>query len=57
MAAHRQPAYDGRPHGDLAVTARLTDSTVILPLFHSMTEGAQHQVVDVVRGAAGLRAA
>src|SRR6478735_8475771 len=57
MAAHRQPAYDGRPHGDLAVTERLTDSTVILPLFHSMTEGEQHQVVDVVRGAAGLRAA
>ena len=57
MAAHRQPAYDGRPHGDLAVTERLTDSTVILPLFHSMTEGEQHQVVDVVRRAAGLRAA
>jgi len=57
MAAHRQPAYDGRPHGDLAVTERLTDTTVILPLFHSMTEGEQHQVVDVVRRAAGLRAA
>ncbi len=57
MAAHRQPAYVGHEHGDLSVTERLTDSTLILPLFHSMTEQEQHAVVDVVRRAAGLRAA
>ena len=57
MAAHRQPAYAGHPHGDLAVTERLTDNTVILPLFHTMTEQEQQVVVAVIRAAAGLRAA
>ena len=41
MAAHRQPAYAGHPHGDLPVTERLTDNTLILPLFHTMTEQEQ----------------
>ena len=49
MAAHRQPAYAGHPHGDLAVTERLTDNTLILPLFHTMTEQEQQVVVDVIR--------
>ena len=57
MAAHRQPAYDGHPRGDLTVTERLTDNTLILPLFHTMTEDEQQQVVGVIRRAAGLRAA
>jgi dTDP-4-amino-4,6-dideoxygalactose transaminase len=57
MAAHRQPAYAGHPHGDLSVTERLTDNTLILPLFHSMTEQEQETVVAVIRRAAGLRAA
>jgi dTDP-4-amino-4,6-dideoxygalactose transaminase len=57
MAAHRQPAYAGHPHGDLTTTERLTDSTLILPLFHTMTEAEQDHVVDVVRRAAASRAA
>ena len=57
MAAHRQPAYDRHPRGDLTVTERLTDNTLILPLFHTMTEDEQQQVVGVIRRAAGLRAA
>ncbi|WP_052113221.1 DegT/DnrJ/EryC1/StrS family aminotransferase [Knoellia aerolata] len=57
MAAHRQPAYAGHPHGDLSTTERLTDTTLILPLFHAMTEQEQHTVVDAVRRAAGLRVA
>jgi dTDP-4-amino-4,6-dideoxygalactose transaminase len=57
MAAHRQPAYTGHPHGDLSVTERLTDNTVILPLFHAMKEHEQDTVIDVLRRAAGLRAA
>jgi dTDP-4-amino-4,6-dideoxygalactose transaminase len=57
MAAHRQPAYADQPHGDLTVTERLTDNTLILPLFHTMSEAEQHRVVDVVRREAGLRAA
>jgi dTDP-4-amino-4,6-dideoxygalactose transaminase len=56
MAAHRQPAYAGRPHGDLSVTERLTDNTLILPLFHELTEAEQQTVVGVVRRAAGMRA-
>lgn len=48
MAAHRQPAYAGHGHGPLPVTERLTDNTLILPLFHQMTEAQQHRVVDAV---------
>ena len=57
MAAHRQPAYAGQRHVDLPVTERLTDQTLILPLFHTMTELEQQAVVAVIRRAAGLRAA
>jgi dTDP-4-amino-4,6-dideoxygalactose transaminase len=57
MASHRQPAYAGHPHGDLSTTERLTDNTLILPLFHTMTEAEQDVVVGVVRRAAGLKAA
>jgi dTDP-4-amino-4,6-dideoxygalactose transaminase len=57
MAAHRQPAYATHSHGDLSVTERLTDTTLILPIFHSMAENEQQAVVDVIRRAAGLRAA
>lgn len=57
MAAHRQPAFADHPHGDLAVTERLTDNSLILPLFHTMTEQEQDQVVAVLRRTAGMRAA
>jgi dTDP-4-amino-4,6-dideoxygalactose transaminase len=57
MAAHRQPAYAGHPHTGLPVTERLTDRTVILPLYHAMTEDEQQTVVGVIRRGAGLRAA
>ncbi|WP_396230899.1 DegT/DnrJ/EryC1/StrS family aminotransferase, partial [Frankia sp. EI5c] len=51
MAAHREPAYAGQGGADLPVTDRLTDRTVILPLFHEMTQD------DVERVAASLHAA
>ena len=42
MAAHRQPAYaDAARTAPLPVTERLTDSTLILPLFHQMTDSEQ----------------
>ncbi|WP_158372030.1 DegT/DnrJ/EryC1/StrS family aminotransferase [Cellulosimicrobium cellulans] len=55
MAAHRQPAYAGGDHGavPLVVTERLTDRTLILPLFHEMTGAEQDRVVDVLRAAVG----
>jgi dTDP-4-amino-4,6-dideoxygalactose transaminase len=57
MAAHRQSAYARQPHGDLSTTERLTDQTLILPLFHTMTEQEQQVVVGSIHRAAGLRAA
>ncbi|ONH58127.1 glutamine--scyllo-inositol aminotransferase [Frankia sp. CcI49] len=51
MAAHREPAYAQQGEVDLPVTDRLTDRTVILPLFHEMTQD------DVARVVASLRAA
>lgn len=52
MAAHRQPAYAGRAAARLPVTERLTDDTLILPVYHELTEHDQDRVV-----AALLRAA
>ncbi|MGZ4452318.1 MAG: DegT/DnrJ/EryC1/StrS family aminotransferase [Nocardioides sp.] len=48
MAAHRQPPYRGSG-ADLPVTERLTDTTVILPLFHELSESEQARVIDVLR--------
>ena len=52
MAAHRQPAYADHSHAPLPVTERLTDNTLILPLFHQMTEVQQARVVEAVSGPA-----
>ena len=55
MAAHRQPAYADHPRRvELPVTERLTDNTLILPLFHTMSEENQDAVVGLIRRAAGL---
>ncbi|WP_122816522.1 DegT/DnrJ/EryC1/StrS family aminotransferase [Nocardioides pantholopis] len=50
MAIHRQPAYAdaGVRPGSLPVTERLTDRTVILPLFHELTTAQQDRVLDVL---------
>ncbi len=52
MAAHRQPAHAGVEHSPLPVTERLTDGTLILPVFHQMTEAEQRRVVEALRSAA-----
>ena len=57
MATHRQPAYAEHPHGNLATTERLTDGTLILPLYHAMTLDEQDTVVAALRRAAGARVA
>ena len=53
MAANRQPAYRGRDTGivPLPATERLTDHTLILPLFHQMTDAEQHRVLTALRSA------
>jgi dTDP-4-amino-4,6-dideoxygalactose transaminase len=55
MAAHLEPAYARAPCLPLPVTERVTASSLILPLFHEMTEKEQDRVVSVIRAAAGLR--
>ncbi|WP_427172942.1 DegT/DnrJ/EryC1/StrS family aminotransferase [Arthrobacter sp. 92] len=57
MAAHRQPAYFGRDTGraDLSVTERLTENTLILPVYHQLTPGEQSRVIRSIRVAGGER--
>jgi dTDP-4-amino-4,6-dideoxygalactose transaminase len=45
MAAHLEPAYAGHPHGSLPVTEFLTARSLILPLFHEITEVQQDVVI------------
>ena len=53
MAAHRQPAHADRAHAALPVTERLTDRTLILPMFHEMTVEEQDRVIAVLRSGRG----
>ena len=55
MAAHLEPAYAGRRRAtDLPVTERLSSSSVILPLFHQLTQDEQDQVISAMFDAADL---
>ena len=51
MASHRQPAYADRDFGSatLSATEHLTDRTIILPLYHQMTDAEQRRIIDVLR--------
>jgi perosamine synthetase len=49
MAAHLEAAYSDITHGDLSVTERLTHQSIILPLFHELTEDQQDKVIEVLR--------
>lgn len=53
MAAHRQPPYaDLAAPGSLPATERLTDTTVILPLYHELSAADQDRVISVLHEAA-----
>ncbi|MFJ9577076.1 aminotransferase class I/II-fold pyridoxal phosphate-dependent enzyme [Streptomyces sp. NPDC101191] len=52
MASHLEPAYEGHPAAALPVTERISRDSLILPLFHTMTEQQQDHVVAVLREAA-----
>lgn len=56
MASHLEPAYAGHPHAPLPVTERLTRQSLLLPLFHEMSEGQQDRVVDAFRRVASAGA-
>jgi len=51
MAAHLEPAYASADPPSLPVTELLTRRSLILPLFHEMTEAQQDHVVSVVTAA------
>ncbi|MET0933495.1 MAG: DegT/DnrJ/EryC1/StrS family aminotransferase [Mycetocola sp.] len=57
MASHRQRAYRDRDTGsaDLTITELLTDSTLILPVFHQITAAEIERVVDSIHAAAGAQ--
>jgi dTDP-4-amino-4,6-dideoxygalactose transaminase len=54
MAAHREPAYAGHSGQvvPLPVTERLTDHTLILPMYATMTADELDRVVDSLVSAA-----
>ena len=52
MAAHRQPAYRASSRATLPTTEWLTDHTLILPLFHQLSETEQDTIIDVLAAAA-----
>ncbi|WP_345544830.1 DegT/DnrJ/EryC1/StrS family aminotransferase [Microbacterium jejuense] len=55
MAAHRQPPYrELTPESGLPVTERLTDATLILPVFHQLTDEDQERVIAVLRTPDGV---
>ncbi|MDL5352358.1 DegT/DnrJ/EryC1/StrS family aminotransferase [Microbacterium sp. zg-YB36] len=57
MAAHRQVPYRNLvPPGGLPVTERLTDRTLILPLFHTLSAADQERVISVLRAPVGIPA-
>jgi perosamine synthetase len=67
MASHLEPAYAFTPargglpgagaggtwrSAELPETERLTNQSLILPLFHDLAEADQDRVVEVIAGAA-----
>jgi perosamine synthetase len=48
MAAHLEPAYASHPRVPLPVTERLTRQSLILPLFHEMSDDDQDRVIASV---------
>jgi perosamine synthetase len=48
MAAHLEPAYRGESSISLPVTERITADSLILPLFHDLTEEQQDLILSVI---------
>ncbi len=57
MAAHREPAYADHPHAPLPVTERMTERSLLLPLYHQLRETEQDHVIAAFRRAMGRRGA
>ena len=54
MAAHLEPAYADKGHVPLPSTETLTNRSLILPLYHDLTESDQQRVIAALRSAARL---
>lgn len=48
MAAHLEPAFAGHPHEPLPNTEHLTRQTIILPMYHTLSDDEQDRVIDQV---------
>ena len=57
MAAHLEPAFADVPAPPLPVTESLTRRSLILPLYHGMTEAELARVADTLDGAVAVTAA
>jgi perosamine synthetase len=55
MASHLEPAYRDHSHADLSVTEYLTRRSLLLPLYHTLSDTDQGRVIDTIREAAGLQ--
>jgi dTDP-4-amino-4,6-dideoxygalactose transaminase len=51
MAAHLEPAFSTVPAPPMPVTERVTHQSLLLPLFHEMTDAQQDHIIDVIRHA------
>lgn len=49
MAAHREPSFADAPATDLPVTEFLTDNSIIVPMYHEMTDADHERVVSLLR--------
>jgi dTDP-4-amino-4,6-dideoxygalactose transaminase len=57
-ATHRQPAYRWRSRGSASLqhTERLTDRTLVLPLYHELDNVSMNRIINTIRSAAtGVR--
>jgi perosamine synthetase len=55
MASHLESAFPGSSTGTLPVTERLTARTILLPLYHQMTDSDMERVTEAVAEAAVSR--
>jgi len=51
MCSHREPPYQGHTGQGLTESERVQDHTLILPLFHQMTDEDQERIARALRAA------
>ena len=51
MCSHREPAYQGWPvPPEIEESEKAQDSCILLPIYHSLTEGEQMRVAEALKG-------